>query len=110
MAKRRKRGALDPDYRRKGWNKSAFAPKKSKMTMTEFAFATPFMLWALLAYLPQTRPFMLGPTTWYYGCGAAALLGMVFFVITFKLTWRSVNKGHDSAADEGDKNSGDVVD
>lgn len=92
MAKRRGRGAFDPDYRRKGWNKSTFAPKNSNMTMTGFSFAIPFMLWALLWWLPETRPFIMGKDTWMLAAGGLFLLGMVIFIIVRRLTWRSVNK------------------
>jgi|SRR6185369_16463238 hypothetical protein len=101
MAKRgKRRGALDPDYRRKGWNKSTFAPKNSSMTMTGFAFGIPFMLWALLWWLPETRPFIMGPSTWYWACGGGAILGMVIFIITRRLVWRKYVKQSPDTQDE----------
>jgi hypothetical protein len=34
---RRKRGNLDPDYRRKGWNRSKYAPKNSATSITQLS-------------------------------------------------------------------------
>lgn len=84
--KRRKRGAFDPDYRRKGWNKSTFAPKNSNLTMTGFAFGIPFVVWVLLANLSSTRSFI--QTNWMLTCGGAVVIGFIIFIITRIITWR----------------------
>lgn len=60
MAKRRrKRGAFDPDYRTKGWNKSAFAPKNSTLSITQLSLAIAFLLFISLYFIPATKPAMM---------------------------------------------------
>src|SRR6185369_17344038 len=56
MAKRQhKSGAFDPDYRRKGWNKSGFAPKNSTMSISQLAFGVAALVFFAQYLFPQTR-------------------------------------------------------
>ncbi len=60
MSKRQhKSGAFDPDYRRKGWNKSGFAPKNSTMSISQFTFGVAALVFFAQYLFPQTRNLLL---------------------------------------------------
>lgn len=77
MAKRQhKSGAFDPDYRRRGWNKSGFAPKNSSMSISQLAFAVAGLVFFAQYLFPQTRKYLL---TWD-GLWPRAILAFVLWL------------------------------
>lgn len=58
-ARRRRGGIFDPDYRTKGWNKSAFAPKHSPLSMTQLVTALTVICFLPLYVHPVIRSVLL---------------------------------------------------
>lgn len=77
MAKRQhKSGAFDPDYRRKGWNKSGFAPKNSSVSISQIAVGVGGLVFFSQYLFPQTRQYLL---TWD-GLWPRAILALILTV------------------------------
>jgi hypothetical protein len=89
MAKRRKSGFFDPDYRKRGWNQSKYAPKNSRTSMSQTA-----AVFAILCSFPLFYIAYLSRDTYVIG---GAFVG--FFVLWFlfamwirKREWRRIQK------------------
>lgn len=93
MAKKTRRsGIFDPDYRRKGWNQSAFAPKNSTISISKVSLAIVVFLFIGLYILPATKPAMMtmpGLTIAFIG---GFILWITLALLLRRWAWRRVQK------------------
>lgn len=93
MAKRQhKSGVFDPDYRRKGWNKSGFAPKNSTMSISQFALAVGVLVFFAQYLFPETRQYLM---TWgglWPRALAALALAIAVGLLLRRIMWIRVRK------------------
>lgn len=87
---RRKRGALDPDYRTKGWNKSAFAPKNSELGVTQLSLAISFLAFFSLYLIPETKPKLMTMQGVAIAGGGAFVMWIVLALLFRRWAWRRV--------------------
>jgi len=94
MAKRQhKSGAFDPDYRRKGWNKSGFAPKNSTMSISQLAFGVAALVFFAQYLFPQTRRNLMTLDGLWPRALLAFLLWLALGLLLRRVMWVRI-RGH----------------
>ncbi len=92
MSKRRKRGYLDPDYRRKGWNQSAFAPKHSPFNITQISLIPAVAVFYLLYTAPALKSLMQTMNGFVVAGGACFVVWVGLALLLRRWEWRRVQK------------------
>lgn len=93
MAKRQhKSGIFDPDYRRKGWNKSGFAPKNSTMSISQLALGVAGLVFFAQYFFPETRKTLLSWEGLYPRIILALVLALAVGLLLRRIMWMHVRK------------------
>lgn len=87
MAKRRKRGIFDPDYRRQGWNQSRFAPRNSPVNITQLSGLIAILICSPLIYLFYKTPNM---TNMVIAGGALLVVWLLTAMFIVKREWERI--------------------